>query len=124
MLDECLIPGDTGWGGWRGVECRDAKFRPSCQAGPESWARPGFFGARTEGTGLMPGSWEAITMYYVLAAGLRAVLARYWPGSRLCSPHFVRCRSGLGHGFWGSFCISGRVDLVGWREMKWNGGVR
>ena len=40
--------------------------------------RPGqaFRGAQTNSAGLMPGSGEAITMYYALAAGLRAVLER------------------------------------------------
>ena len=48
-----------------------------------SGPRPGraFCGARNEGAGLMKSSGEAITMYFALAAGLRAVLARCWPGS-------------------------------------------
>ena len=51
----------------------------------------------------MPGSGEAITMYYVMAAGPRAVLERYLPGSMLVSADFVRCRSGLELGFWRFF---------------------
>ena len=54
----------------------------------------------------MPGLEEAMTMYYALAAQLRAVLERYWPDSLLGSPGFLRCRSGLGFGFWRNFCIS------------------
>ena len=54
----------------------------------------------------MPGSGNAITMYYALAAGLRTVLERYWPGSMLGSADFVRCRSVLGLGFWRNFCTS------------------
>ena len=69
-------------------------------------AQPGFCGARTTSAGLMPGSGEAITMYYALAAGLRAVLERCWPGSMLGSADFVRCRSGLGPGFWRNVCTS------------------
>ena len=42
-------------------------------------------------------------MYYALAAGLRAVLEGCWPSSMLGSVDFVRCRSGLGLGFWRSF---------------------
>ena len=43
----------------------------------------------------MPGSGEAITMYYALAAGLHAVRDRCRLGSMLGPPDFVRCRSGL-----------------------------
>ena len=70
-------------------------------SGPAAWPgskfRPGraFCGARDKGAGLMPGSGEAIAMYYALAAGLRAELERCWPGSMLGSTDFVRCRSGL-----------------------------
>ena len=45
-------------------------------------------------------------MYYALAALLRAVLERCWPGSLLGSADFVQCRSGLGLGFWRDFCTS------------------
>ena len=38
-------------------------------------------------------------MYYALAARLRAVLERCWPGLILCAPDLLRCRSGLGLGF-------------------------
>ena len=38
---------------------------------------------------------------------LRAMLERCWPGSMLGSADFVRCRSGLGLGFWRNFCSSG-----------------
>ena len=38
-------------------------------------------------------------MYFALAAGLRAVLERCGPGSRLGSADFERRRSGLGLGF-------------------------
>ena len=41
------------------------------------------------------GSREAVTVYCALAACLRAVLERCWPGSTLDTPDFVRCRSGL-----------------------------
>ena len=47
-------------------DSRDAKFRPALA----------FCGVRIKSAGLMPGSGEAITMYYVLGAGLRAVLER------------------------------------------------
>ena len=50
-------------------------------------------------------------MYYAFAAGLRAVLGRYWLGSMLGSADFVRCRSGLGLGFWRDFCISSSIPL-------------
>ena len=45
-------------------------------SGPGPQFRPGraFCGARITDTGLMPGSAEAIAMYYTLPAGLRAVL--------------------------------------------------
>ena len=70
--------------------------------------RPGraFCGARTWSAGLMPGSREPITMYYALVTGLRAALERCWPGSMLSSADLVRCRSGLGLGFWRTFCTS------------------
>ena len=79
---------------------------PAARPGPKF--RPGraFCGAQTKSAGLMPGSGEAITMYYALAAGLRAVIERCWPGSMLGSTDFVRCRSGLGLGFWRTFCTS------------------
>ena len=35
---------------------------------------------------------EAITLYYVLAAGLRAVLERYWLGSMVGPPGLERRR--------------------------------
>ena len=56
---------------------------------------------------LMPGSWEVITMHYALAAGLRAVLERCWPGSMLGSANFVRHRAGPGSGLaFGDFYAS------------------
>ena len=45
----------------------------------------------------MPGSREAITMYYALAAGLLEVLERCWLGSMLGSADFVL--AGLGSGW-------------------------
>ena len=58
---------------------------PAARPGPKF--RPGraFCGAepRLSGAGLMPGSGEAITMYYAVGAGLRAVLERCWLGSML-----------------------------------------
>ena len=54
----------------------------------------------------MLGSGVVITMYYVLAAGLLAVLERCLLASMLGLPDFVRCRSGLGLGFPINFCIS------------------
>ena len=67
--------------------------------------RPGraFCGARTTSAGLLLGSREAILIYYALAAGLRAVLKICWPGSMLELADFVRCRYGLGLGFWKVF---------------------
>ena len=52
---------------------------------PGSKFRPGqaFCGTRTESAGLMLGSGVVITMYYVLASGLRAVLERCLLGSML-----------------------------------------
>ena len=47
----------------------------------------------------MLGSRVALTMHFVLAAGLRVVLEDCSLGSMLGSPDFVRCRSGLGLGF-------------------------
>ena len=84
---------------------------PAVRSGPKF--RPGraFCEARTTNAGLMPGSGEAITMYYSLAAGHRAVLDRCWPGSMLGSADFERCRSGLGLGFRINFCTS-NVKLV------------
>ena len=61
---------------------------------------------RTKSAGLMLGSGVAITLYYVLAAGHRAVLESRLLGSMLGSPDFVRCWSGLGFGFSINFCIS------------------
>ena len=43
-------------------------------------------------------------MYCALAAGLHVVLERCWPGSMLCSPDFVRCRSGLVFAF--GYCFA------------------
>ena len=59
--------------------------------------RPGraFCGTQTKSAGLMLDSGVAITMYYKLAAGLRAALERCLLGSMLGSPDFVRCRAGL-----------------------------
>ena len=76
---------------------------PAARPGPKF--RPGraFCGIRTKGAGLMPGSGQAIT---VLCTGLRAMLERCWPGSMLASADFMRCRSGLGLGFWRNFCVS------------------
>ena len=50
-------------------------------------------------------------MYYALAAWLCAVLERYWPGSMLGSVDFVRCRSGLGPGFWTNYASLLRAHL-------------
>ena len=76
---------------------------PASRPGPNS--RPGraFCGARTKSARLLPGLVEATIIYYTLAAGLCAVLERCWPGSILGSADFVRCRSGLGSGFWRIF---------------------
>ena len=80
-------------------------------SGPAAWPgpkfRPGraFCGTRTTSAGFMLGSGEANSMYYALTAGLRAALERCWPGSMLGSADFMRCRSGLGLGFWRNFCI-------------------
>ena len=95
----------AGFFGWYSVVEMQSSG-PAARPGPKF--RPGraFCGARTKSAGLMPGSGEAITMYYALAAGLRAVLERCWPGSMLGSADFVRCRSGLGLGFWIIFRIS------------------
>ena len=81
---------------------------PAARPGSEFRPDRAFCGARTKGAGIMPGSEEAITMYYTLAAGLSAVLDRRWPGSMLGSTDFMRCRSGLELGFWINFCISNR----------------
>ena len=78
------------------VALPDSKFRPG-------WA---FCGTRIKVAGLMLASGEAITMYYILAAGLHVVLERCWLGSMLGSPEFLRWRSGLGLGFWKDACIS------------------
>ena len=79
---------------------------PAARPGPKF--RPGraFCGSRTRSAGLMPGSGKAVTMHYALAAGLRAVLGRCWPGSMLDLADFVRCRSGLEFGFRRNFCTS------------------
>ena len=77
------------------MQCSNTAARPS----PKFRAGRAFFGARPKDAGLMPGSEGTITMYYALAAGLRAVLKRCWLGSMLGPPAFVRCRSGLGLGF-------------------------
>ena len=54
------------------------------------------------------GGGGAITMYYVLVAGLRVVFERSWPGSILGSADFVRARAWC----WGNFCISSKnADL-------------
>ena len=42
------------------------------------------------GAGFILGTGETITLYYVLAARLRAVLERYWLGSMLGSPSLER----------------------------------
>ena len=49
---------------------------PASGSGPKF--RPGraFCGARIKSAGLMPGSGEAITVYYALVAGLRAMPER------------------------------------------------
>ena len=71
------------------VGIRDAKFRPGGPVGPKVQARPGFLQSLTKSAGLMPGSGQAITMYYALAARLRVVLERCWPGSMLGSADFI-----------------------------------
>ena len=43
----------------------------------------------------MLGSGEAITVYYLLVAGFRAVLKRSWLGSMLDLPDLVWCRGVL-----------------------------
>ena len=48
-----------------------------------------FCGGRGKSAGLMPGSGKAITIYYALADGIRAVLERCWPGSMLGSARGV-----------------------------------
>ena len=48
----------------------------------------------------VPGSGEAITTHYALAAGLRAVLGRCLPVSMLGPPDLERCRFALGLRFW------------------------
>ena len=79
---------------------------PAARPGPKFKPVRAFCRARTKSAGLMPGSGQAITMYYALAAGLREALERCWPGSMLGSAGFVRCQSGLGLGFWITFCTS------------------
>ena len=79
---------------------------PADRPGPKFRLGRAFCGARTKGAGFMPGSGEAITMHYTLAAGLGVVLERCWPGSMLGPEDFVRCRSGLGLGFWRFFFAS------------------
>ena len=95
----------AGFFGWYSVVEMQSSG-PAARPGPKF--RPGraFCGARSKSVGLMPGSKKSITMYYALAAGLRALLERCWPGSMLGSADFVRCRSGLGLGFWIIFRIS------------------
>ena len=89
---------------------RVTKYGPGGPAGlkvqalaerPGSKFRPGraFCGARTKSAGLMLGSGAVIIMYYVLAAGLRAVLERCLLGLMLGLPDIVWCRPGLGLAF-------------------------
>ena len=51
-------------------------------------------------------------MFYALAAGLRAVLERCWPGSMLGAADFVRCRSGLGLDFWVFYTSSSNYAVL------------
>ena len=51
----------------------------------------------------MLGTGEAITLYYVLAAGLRAVVERHWLDSMLGKPGFEQRRYRLGLDFGGIF---------------------
>ena len=46
----------------------------------------------------MPLSKGAITVPYILAIELRAVLEECWPGSVLTQLYFAMCRPGLGLG--------------------------
>ena len=52
---------------------------------------------------------KATTIYWILAAELRAALGRRLAGSISGPPHFMRCRSGLGLGFF--------VSLVSLHEV-------
>ena len=67
---------------------------------------------QTKNAGLMPISGEASTMCKVFAAGLRAVLERYWPGSMPGLSDFTRRRSGLGLGFLRNFCVPPSYNLA------------
>ena len=116
-------------GAWQEMTLTASKLEmhswgPAARPGPKFRHGRAFCGARTKSAGLMPGSGEANTMYYALAAGLRAVLEKCWPGSMLGSADFVRCRSGLGLGFWIIFCISTPNLLVlGDRLWPWVYGI-
>ena len=75
---------------------------------PGSKFRPGraFCGTRTKSAGLMLVAGLAITVYYVMAACLRAMLEWNLLGSILGSSDFVWYRSGPGLGFSTNFCNS------------------
>ena len=75
---------------------RNAKFGPGGPAGLNIQAQPFFCGARTKSAGLMLGSRVAISMYYILAAGLPAVLERCLLAG--CRAHLTPCGAGLGSG--------------------------
>ena len=45
---------------------------------------------------------KVTTIFWILAAEPRAALGRRLPGSIPGPPHFMRCRSGLGLGFFAS----------------------
>ena len=79
---------------------------PAVRPGPKLRLGRAFCRARTKSFGLMPGSEDAIKIYYALAVGLCAVFNGRWPGSMLGSADFVRCRSGLVLGFWRNVCTS------------------
>ena len=98
-----LVPG-------RPVEMQSSD--PATRPGPKF--RPGraFCGAWIKSVGFCRarGSRSQRTLH---CARIRAMLERgsmrCWPGSMLGSADFVRCRSGLGLGFWRNFCTSGAL---------------
>ena len=71
---------------------RDAKFRLGGPVGSKIYAPPGCFAESELWCRVHAGLGGSDHYVLMLAAGLRATLERWWPGSMWGSPDLVRCR--------------------------------
>ena len=63
---------------------------PAARPGSKNSGPAGVLRTLTNDAGLMLGTGEAITLFCVLAAGLRTVFERYWLGSMVGPPGLER----------------------------------